>query len=32
MDLQLGQRKKEDMTGDNVSQDLGGADPLESER
>lgn len=29
MDLRLGQRKKEDVTGDNVSQDVGGADCLE---
>lgn len=28
MDLRLGQRKKEDVTGDNVSQDVGGADCL----
>lgn len=28
MDLRLGQRKK-DVTGDNVSQDVGGADCLE---
>jgi len=29
MDLRLGQRKKEDVTGDNVSQGVGGADCLE---
>lgn len=29
MDLQMGQRKKEDVTGDNVSQDVGGADCVE---
>lgn len=29
MDLQMGQRKKEDVTGDNVSRDVGGADCVE---
>lgn len=29
MDLRMGQRKKEDVTGDNVSQDVGGADCVE---
>lgn len=29
MNLRMGQRKKEDVTGDNVSQDVGGADCVE---